>query len=81
MFYFVKRNQYARGQVVLYLFSENDDDLYSKIKRNRNSILKFFDDELKKRVGTEIFRKVENNLMEKIFTDHNLKLKFHMVMI
>lgn len=75
LFYFVRRNQYARGQVVLYLFSENDDNLYSKIKRNRNSILKFFDDELKKRVDTEIFRKVENNLMDKIFTDHNIKIK------
>ena len=24
LFYFVRRNQYARGQVVLYLFSENE---------------------------------------------------------
>ncbi len=42
LFYFVRRNQYARGQVVLYLFR---------------------------------FRKVENNLMDKIFTDHNIKIK------
>tara|TARA_B100000287_G_scaffold223601_1_gene210983 strand:- start:7344 stop:8453 length:1110 start_codon:yes stop_codon:yes gene_type:complete len=75
LFYFIKRDQYAKGQVILYLFGRNDNELFNKISKNRNSILKFFDDELKKRVDSEIFRKVENNLMDKIFKDHNLKIK------
>ena len=75
LFSFVRRNQYAKGQVILYLFGKNDFDLYTKIKKNRNSILKFFDDELKKRVDNEIFRKVEKNLIDKISLDHNIKIK------
>ena len=75
LFSFVRRNQYAKGQVVLYLFGKNDADLYSKIKNSKKSILKFFDDELKKRVDNEVFKKLENNLMDKIFSDHNIKIK------
>ena len=75
LFYFTRRNQYAKGQVVLYLFSKDDNELHNKLKKNRKSILKFFEDELKKRVDNEIFRKVENNLMDKIFSDHNIKIK------
>ena len=75
LFYFTRRNQYAKGQVVLYLFSKDDNELHNKLTKNRKSILKFFEDELKKRVDNEIFRKVENNLMDKIFSDHNIKIK------
>ena len=73
LFSFVRRNQYAKGQVVLYLFGKNDADLYSKIKNSKKSILKFFDDELKKRVDNEVFKKLENNLMDKIFSDHKFR--------
>ena len=64
LFYFTRRNQYAKGQVVLYLFSKDDNELHNKLTKNRKSILKFFEDELKKRIDIEIFRKVENNLMD-----------------
>ena len=59
LFYFTRRNQYAKGQVVLYLFSKDDNELHNKLTKNRKSILKFFEDELKKRVDNEIFRKVQ----------------------
>ena len=39
LFYFTRRNQYAKGQVVLYLFSKDDNELHNKLTKNRKSIL------------------------------------------
>ncbi len=75
IFYFSKRDQYAKGQTILYLFSKTDDDLYYKLSQNKTSILKYFEDELKKRVSKEIFSKQEKNISNKIFEDHKIKIK------
>ncbi len=75
LFYFVRRDQYAKGQLILYLFSKTDEDLHKKIEKNKSSLLKFFDDELDKRVSREIFSKTEKNISQKIEKDHNIKVK------
>jgi len=75
LFYFSRRDQYAKGQTILYLFSKTDDDLYIKIKKNKSAILKYFEDELKKRVDREIFSKQEKNISDKLFEDHQIKIK------
>ncbi len=59
----------------MYLFSKSDDELYNKIKKNRKAILKYFEDEITNRVNKEIFSKLENNLSDKIFNEHGIKLK------
>tara|TARA_B100001778_G_scaffold299422_1_gene274188 strand:+ start:2015 stop:3121 length:1107 start_codon:yes stop_codon:yes gene_type:complete len=75
LFYFSRRDQYAKGQTILYLFSKSDDDLLKKIKKNKSVILKYFQDELKKRVDKEIFSKLEKNISDKLFKDHQVKIK------
>tara|TARA_B110000003_G_scaffold99610_1_gene101761 strand:+ start:11696 stop:12802 length:1107 start_codon:yes stop_codon:yes gene_type:complete len=75
LFYFSRRDQYAKGQTVLYLFSKSDDDLLKKIKKNKSAILKYFEDELKKRVDRKIFSKLEKNISDKLFDDHQIKIK------
>jgi len=75
LFYYTRRNQYANGQVILYLFGKNEYQLISKINKNQNFLLKFFEDEVKKRVSKDIFKKVETNLSKKIFEDHSIKIR------
>jgi len=75
IYYFKRKDQYAKGQNILYLFSRSDDELYNKIKKNRKVILKYFEDEVTNRVNKEIFSKLENNLSEKIFNEHGIILK------
>lgn len=75
LFYFTKRDQYAKGQIILYLFSNTDEGLYKKLKKNRQSILNYFENELKRRVNDKIFSKEENNLSQKILNDHRFKLR------
>ena len=59
LFYFTRRNQYAKGQVVLYLFSKDDNELHNKLTKNRKSILKFFEDELKKELTMRYLEKLK----------------------
>lgn len=75
LFYYTRRNQYANGQVILYLFGNNEQQLISKINKNQNFLLNFFEDEVKKRVSRDIFKKLENNLSKKIYEDHKIKIK------
>ena len=74
-FYFIRRNQYAKGQIILYLFSRTDQELKNKIVENSDVIIKLFEDEVIKRVNTEIFNKVENNISKKVLDDHKINLK------
>lgn len=75
LFYFPRRDQYAKGQTILYLFSKTDKDLHEKIKKNKLAILKYFEDELKKRVDRKIFSKMEKNISDKLYEDHQIKIK------
>ena len=62
-------------QVILYLFGNNEQQLISKINKNQNFLLNFFEDEVKKRASRDIFKKLENNLSNKIYEDHSIKIK------
>ena len=73
-FYFIRRDQYAKGQVILYLFSRTDEELNNKIIENGNVLTKLFEDEVIKRVNNEIFNKMENNISDKILDDHKINL-------
>ncbi|MAD59372.1 MAG: hypothetical protein CMB81_03470 [Flammeovirgaceae bacterium] len=75
LYYFTRRDQYAKGQIVLYLFGKSEKLLLRKIKSNKHLILKYFDDEVKKRVWNDIFRRQEDNIVAKIYEDHSVKIK------
>ena len=75
LYYFTRRDQYAKGQIILYLFGKSEKLLLGKLQKNKSLILKYFEDEVKKRVDREIFRKKEENIESKIYEDHSVKLK------
>jgi len=75
LFMFTKKNQYANGQNILYLFSKNDDDLYNKINQNKDIILKSFKMASLSRTSKKIFSKQEKNISKKIFDDFDINIK------
>ena len=75
LYYFTRRDQYAKGQIILYLFGRSEKLLKRKIEINKHLILKYFEDEVKKRVKNDIFRRQEDNIASKIYTDHSVKIK------
>ncbi len=75
LFMFTKKNQYANGQNILYLFSKNDDDLYNKINQNKDIILKSFKMASLSRTSKKIFSKQEKNISKQIFDDFDINIK------
>ena len=75
LFMFTKKNQYANGQKILYLFSKNDNDLFDKINKNRDLILKSFKMEALSRTSKKLFSNQEKNISKQIFDDFNINLK------
>ena len=75
LFYFTRRDQYAKGQIILYLFSKSDEDLYNKLAKNKKAILTYFENELQKRISDKVFAREEKNISQKILSDHDVKLK------
>lgn len=75
LYYFTRRDQYAKGQIILYLFGKSEKLLLRKVEKNKNLILKYFEDEVKKRVKNDIFRRQEDNIVSKIYEDHSIKIK------
>ena len=75
IFFFKRKDQYAKGQTILYLFSKTDNELINKIKKNKKMLLKYFQNEVSIRTSKEIFSKVEANISNKLFNDHRIKIK------
>ncbi|MFT7032977.1 MAG: hypothetical protein ACI8YP_002387 [Algoriphagus sp.] len=75
LFRYSNKDAFARGQEVLHLFGQTQDQLISKIIENRSSIKNFFMEAEKKRISEEIFRKEEKNITKIIERDHQFSMK------
>ena len=61
IFFFKRKDQYAKGQTILYLFSKTDNELINKIKKNKKMLLKYFQNEVSIRISKEIFRALNDS--------------------
>ena len=51
------------------------------VEKNKNLILKYFEDEVKKRVKNDLFRRQEDNIVSKIYEDHSINIKIPFISI
>lgn len=70
LFMYPKKNEFARGQDLLYLFGETEEELISNLRKNREQIRNFFMDIERNRLQKELYKASEekaisNNLLEK----------------
>lgn len=75
LFMFIKKDEFARGQIVLHLFGQNESLLAENLKENAAKIRSYFDEAESKRLKDELFAQneegIENTLQEK----HGFTLK------
>ena len=68
LFYYSRKDEFARGQEVLHLFGQNDEALLSKLTENGERIRSFFDEVEKKRLEQTLYAQEEkgiSNTLEK----------------
>ncbi len=75
IFMTVRRDEFAKGQIVLYLYSRSEDILLEKIKDNQKVLLEIFETAVRERTRNQIFVKLEKLPMQAITEDHGYSIK------
>ncbi len=74
IYYTVRRDEFAKGQVVLYLFGQNEDQLAAKIHENQEGLRELFASEVTKRTKEDVMAKTKENLMKSITENHGYEI-------
>jgi hypothetical protein len=75
IFMTVRKDEFAKGQIVLYLFSKTEDQLLEKIKDNEKVLVEIFESAVRERTRNQVLAKLEKVLMNAITEDHGYSLK------
>ncbi|REE05983.1 DUF4837 family protein [Marinoscillum furvescens] len=70
LFYTVRRDEFAKGQIVLYLFGQNEEQLLEKIKDNRSRLIELFESAVRQRTREKVLAKSKDQLEKAIAEDH-----------
>lgn len=71
----VRKDEFARGQVVLYLFGQNEEQLVNNIQSNRGQLLELFETAVRQRTRQKLFASTKSQLMKSISEDHGYTIK------
>lgn len=66
LFMIKKKNQYSKGQEILYLFGSNDAVLLSHIKKNNELLRNFFEKKVIEKTSKKIFSKKQKNISKEL---------------
>lgn len=75
IFMSVKRDEFARGQVVMFLYSDTEGRLAEKVTRNRVRLQNYYEEQARKRLQARILVKRETQLEKTIAEDHPFTIK------
>ncbi len=70
----LRKDEFAKGQNVLFLFSANEKTLVEKIKYNRVQIRSFFEEAAKKGIQKKIFGNTQKGLERQLKENHQVSL-------
>ena len=74
LFMAVHRDEFARGQLVLYLFSQSEELLLKKLRENENQLVSLFENAAIKATSDKLFRQTEKSLMASLEEDYGFRL-------
>lgn len=74
LYYTVRKDEFAKGQVVLYLFGQNEGQLARKIKKNKEVLKALFASEVAKRAKENVLSKTKGNLMKAVTENHGYRI-------
>lgn len=75
LFYRVKRDEFAKGQIVLYLFGANEEALIENIKDHRSRLVELFESAVRERTREKVLKKTQKGLMKAVAEDHNYSIE------
>ncbi|MEQ8470556.1 MAG: DUF4837 family protein [Marinoscillum sp.] len=75
LFYTVRRDEFAKGQIVLYLFGQTEEQLVESIRDNKSSLKELFASAVRERVRDEVYSKVEKGLTRSIAEEHTFSIQ------
>lgn len=75
IFYTVRKDEFAKGQIVLYLFGQNEEQLIEHIKDNRESLIELFENEVRVRTREIVLKKTKMELMNAITEKHGYQIQ------
>ncbi|MFY0601028.1 MAG: DUF4837 family protein [Cyclobacteriaceae bacterium] len=75
IFMTVKRDEFAKGQIVMYLYAQNEAFLKKKILENKSTMLEVFESAVRERTRRQSLSKLERTLMSSVTEDHGYSIK------
>ena len=76
IFKFVREDEYAKDQVLLFLFGNSEEELIKNLSQNREQIRTYLNQRERKRISAEIFKgKEERNTAEIINEEYGIKVR------
>ena len=75
LYYTVRKDEFARGQIVLYLFGQNEEQLVNHIKDNKSNLVELFESAVRQRTRDKLFAGTKNQLMKAITEDHGYEIQ------
>ncbi len=75
IFMSVRRDEYARGQIVLYLYSTEEEILISKLEKNKDRLQELFESVERDRLRKRLFTERENQTEAVIEEDHPFSIQ------
>jgi hypothetical protein len=75
IFMTVRKDEFAKGQIVLYLFAQNEEILEKKVAENSGMLQEIFETAVRERTRTALFTNVEKAAMSAITEDHKYRVQ------
>ncbi len=73
-FYLTKRDEFAKGQTVMYLFASSEDLLKNKLEQNKDNIQSFFEERTISSIKKKLFKSTEKQIEKSIDEDYDFSL-------
>ena len=70
----LRKDEFARGQNVMFLFSATEETLAQKINYNRSSIRKFFEESARNTIKKKLFKSPRKELSKQLKENHKVEL-------
>lgn len=74
IFYTVRRDEFAKGQIVLFLFGQDEETLVEKLKDKKPALRSLFTSAVRERTRESLTAKGEKETMKAIEEDHNFSI-------
>lgn len=75
LFYTVRKDEFARGQIVLFLFGQNSEQLAEQLNDNRSRLVELFESAIRERTRERLFKQTRGELMDRVTEDHGYRIK------